>query len=72
MRATLWPRTALITMMINKGVLVRVKKGYIYICAPPNRVALPQELIDDVRADKARGTSDLITGREITVVRSYK
>jgi len=31
----------------------------INICAPPNRVALPQKLINDVRADKARGTSDL-------------
>ena len=34
----------------------------IYICAPPNRVTLPQKLINDVRADKARGTSDLIIG----------
>jgi len=30
-----------------------------HICAPPNRVALPQKLINDVRADKARGTSNL-------------
>jgi len=31
-----------------------------YICVPPNRVTLPQELINDVRTDKARCTSDLI------------
>ena len=47
--------------MVNKCVLARVKKR-IYICAPPNRVILPQKLINNVRADKARGTSDLIIG----------
>jgi hypothetical protein len=32
------------------------------MCLPPNRVTLAQKFINNVRANKARGTSDLMIG----------
>ena len=61
-RATLWLRTAL-TVPVEVSIGKRGVQRNMDV--PPNSIALSQKFADDVRTNKARGTSNLPTGKPV-------